>query len=261
MTNRIGFLGILVSIVLLLNSIPYAITLVEASSGLSVYVSEGYDGMTDTTYVNQPLPITATPQDGVPPYTFQWYVDGSPISEATNATFTFCEKSPGFYRISLSIEDSEGNGEYDLFLPGGIWIYVKPLPESALTPTPTPQPPTILIISPSNSNYSTNAMNLNFSISLSAQWIAYSLDNQANVTLEGNSTLTDLSNGQHNITIYANDTSGVNAIPQTVTFTVNLPTTSLTIETIAMIATVVSIVSVGGGLIYLKAIKYRTTSS
>jgi parallel beta-helix repeat protein len=49
---------------------------------------------------------------------------------------------------------------------------------------------------------------LNFTIDFKASWIGYSLEDQANVTITGNTTLTNLSYGWHHIIVYANDTSG-----------------------------------------------------
>ena len=39
-------------------------------------------------------------------------------------------------------------------------------------------------------------------------WIGYSLDNQANVTLTGDIELSDMPEGAHTVTVYANDTFG-----------------------------------------------------
>jgi hypothetical protein len=256
MNKRIKFLTILLLgfLILLLTLITDPkVTVVKASSEISVYISEGYNGTTGATYVNQTLPITATPQDGTPPYTYQWYIDDCAISGAINATFMFSENSPGFYRISLKIADSAGNGDYDLFLPAGIWIYVWPLPAPSSTPMPTPSPPNISIISPENKNYTIDIADLNFSLSGPVQWIGFSLDSQANTTLAGNVTLTGLGSGQHTLTVYANDTYGNNAMPQTVTFTVNPPAPFPTTE--AVVASVSVIVGVGGGLVYFFKVK------
>ena len=102
-----------------------------------------------TTYVNQPVNITAIPTSGTPPYTYQWYTqlwnstEGSPIgsivafSGATSSTFKFVESTSGTYDISLNISDSAGNGDYDSFPISGVWVIVQPLSASSPTPTPT----------------------------------------------------------------------------------------------------------------------------
>jgi len=53
--------------------------------------------------------------------------------------------------------------------------------------------------------------------------MAYSLDNQANQTINGNCTLTGLTVGTHSIVVYANDTFGNMGKSETVTFTVAKP--------------------------------------
>ena len=69
-------------------------------------------------------------------------------------------------------------------------------------------PPKIQITSPENKTYS--KVNLGFTINRGASWIGYSLDNQVNKTVkEGtNSSLPVLSQGQHSIILYANDSQG-----------------------------------------------------
>jgi len=50
--------------------------------------------------------------------------------------------------------------------------------------------------------------------------MAYSLDGQANVTVTGNITLSGLSEGSHNLVVYANDTAGNTGLSETVYFTI-----------------------------------------
>jgi hypothetical protein len=71
-------------------------------------------------------------------------------------------------------------------------------------------PPNITILSPQNRTYSTSSVSLTFTVNEPTSWCGYSLDGYTNVTLPGcaNKTLTGLTNGQHNIIVYANDTSG-----------------------------------------------------
>lgn len=75
-------------------------------------------------------------------------------------------------------------------------------------------PPTIEILSPQNIIYKLRPgeppipIPLTFTVNETTPWIGYSLDRQENVTITGNTTLTDLSYGIHSVTIYANDTAG-----------------------------------------------------
>ncbi len=86
---------------------------------------------------------------------------------------------------------------------------------------PDTTPPTISIASPENKTYLVNDVLLNFTVSESTSWIGYSLDGQTNVTIAGNITLSDLSEGSHHIVVYANDTVGNVGASSTVYFTID----------------------------------------
>ncbi len=83
---------------------------------------------------------------------------------------------------------------------------------------PDTTPPTITIASPENTTYATDSVDLNYMIDETPDWVGYSLDGNPNVTLIENTTLTGLSDGQHSVTVYANDTTG-NTGSSTVWFT------------------------------------------
>jgi len=63
-------------------------------------------------------------------------------------------------------------------------------------------PPAISNLSVENKTYYSTDIQLNFSVNETASQISYSLDNQANVTINGNTTLTGLIEGSHNLTVY-----------------------------------------------------------
>jgi len=92
-----------------------------------------------------------------------------------------------------------------------------------MKPWPDVTPPNITILSPGNMSYTTTSVPLTFAINERCPWMGYSLDNQANVTITGNTTLTGLSDGPHNVVVYANDTSGNMGSSHRVYFTVALP--------------------------------------
>lgn len=69
-------------------------------------------------------------------------------------------------------------------------------------------PPDITVLSPLSITYVSSFVTLEFTINETASWIGYSLDNQANVTITGNWTLSGLSKGAHSVVVYANDTEG-----------------------------------------------------
>ena len=66
--------------------------------------------------------------------------------------------------------------------------------------------PKVQITSPENKTYS--EVSLAFTANRGVQWMGYSLDNQANVTIKIETKLSGLSEGAHNVTIYANDSLG-----------------------------------------------------
>jgi parallel beta-helix repeat protein len=80
-------------------------------------------------------------------------------------------------------------------------------------PLAAPWSSPINIILPGNTTYReihdrTNDTYLTFIVDFDSSWIGYSLDGQANVTIEGNTTLSGLAYGYHSIIVYANDTYG-----------------------------------------------------
>jgi len=115
-------------------------------------------------------------------------------------------------------------GSYD----AGVIIIVdypeKPLPENfsliQSTITVGNPPPLITVISPQNMTYNKIPVNLTFTISEPTDWIGYSLDGQANVTINGNITLSP-SDGAHSMIVYANDTTGNMGASDRVCFTVD----------------------------------------
>ena len=80
-------------------------------------------------------------------------------------------------------------------------------------------PPQIFVLSPRNTTYATTPVPLTFTINEPTSWIGYSLDGQANITVLGNTTLTGLSEGMHNVIVYANDTSGNQGLSTKIYFT------------------------------------------
>ena len=81
-------------------------------------------------------------------------------------------------------------------------------------------PPSIRILSPENRTYTSDSVSLSFSINEPASWIGYSLDSQANITVAGNTTISGLADGSHNLILYANDTGGNMAASELIHFTV-----------------------------------------
>lgn len=70
---------------------------------------------------------------------------------------------------------------------------------------PDTDPPVISILSPQNATYDASSVPLEFVVDEELSWAGYSLDNQQNVTVSGNTTLMTLPNGAHTLVLYAKD--------------------------------------------------------
>ena len=114
-------------------------------------------------------------------------------------------------------------------------------------------PPTLSIVSPENKTYTANNVSLNFTVNELTSWIGYSLDEQANVTITGNTTLTGLSDGIHNLVVYAKDIAGNTGASKTIIFRVTepFPTT--------WIVAAIAITAIGGAafLVYFVKVKKK----
>ena len=83
-------------------------------------------------------------------------------------------------------------------------------------------PPRITVSSPKDVVYTSSEVLLDFTVSEVASEILYSLDGKENQTTAGSLTLTNLSEGAHNVTLYVADLAGNAAVPQTIFFSVDL---------------------------------------
>ena len=112
-----------------------------------------------------------------------------------------------------------------------------------LAPPPDTTPPAISVLSPENQASSASSLSLTFIVSEPTSWVGYNLDGAANVTIAGNTTLTGLANGSHNVTVYAKDLAGNTGASKTVYFSIEpFPTTWVAVA-------IVSAAVVGAGLV------------
>ena len=139
--------------------------------------------------------------------------------------------------------------------------------------------PTISNISIENMTYEKTDLTLNCTINERTSWIAYSFDNQANVTIkgyiiterplwmayrlddrinitmQGNTTLTGLTEGSHSLIIYANDTAGNMGTSQKIDFTIARLESFPTMTQIAVVSSTTAVVALTIGLIIYR--RYR----
>jgi N-acetylneuraminic acid mutarotase len=88
-------------------------------------------------------------------------------------------------------------------------------------------PPVITVLSPENMTY--KSLHIEYDVSKAVSWAGFSLDNNANKTLKGITEITDIADGQHVITIFANDTLGNMGASQPVHFTIDNAAPTITI--------------------------------
>ena len=95
-------------------------------------------------------------------------------------------------------------------------------------------PPKITVLSPENKIYTTSNVPLVCTVEKSTIWMAYQIDNGRNVTITGNTTI-NLSDGKHNMTVYAADSNYNNDASNTVYFS------NFAVDTVPINLTVTSI--------------------
>jgi hypothetical protein len=110
--------------------------------------------------------------------------------------------------------------------------------------------PSVSVLSLANKTYDVSDVPLEFKVDEPYSKVSYSLDGRDNVTISGNTTLTGLPNGEHNVTVYASAEAGNTGASETIYFNVEVPEP---FPTTLVSASVVFVGVVGVGFfIYLK---------
>jgi hypothetical protein len=111
--------------------------------------------------------------------------------------------------------------------------------------------PEVLFSSPKNMTYDSSDVSVNFTVDELFSKCSYSLDGHDNVTIAGNVTLSDLLDGEHDLTLFAIDSAGNIGSSETLYFTVDVPE-SFPVMTVIAIAAVVALMLGTGLLVYFK---------
>jgi hypothetical protein len=102
--------------------------------------------------------------------------------------------------------------------------------------------PEIAVLSPENKTYYTVDVALNFTVNEPVFSMRYELDSETAVAISGNTTLTGLSYGVHNITVYAVDVAGNMGASETISFSVAEEPEPFPVATVAVASTAVAAV-------------------
>jgi hypothetical protein len=177
----------------------------------------------------------------------------------------FYGQTTGSYSCSLTLEDiPEGNHiitvkaterGYYYYVEGGISFAYYGYSISAISSVSftVDTVPTVSFLSFENRTFETSDVPLNFTVNQVVSKIAYCLDGQENLTISGNTTLTELPNGEHNITVYATDETGNTGASETIIFNVAKPEPPAPFPTTMVIAPIASVGVMGVGLlVYFK---------
>jgi hypothetical protein len=121
----------------------------------------------------------------------------------------------------------------------------------------TPIPPEVSILSPLNKTYDSSDVPLNFTVSEAVSQISYVLDGQENMTVNGNITLTELPNGDHNVTVSATDEFGNTGVSEMIYFSVEVPEPFPTTILVVASALSIAVISIGSVAYFRKVRKRR----
>ena len=107
-------------------------------------------------------------------------------------------------------------------------------------------PPVVTVISPENQTYNATSVSLVFTVNKPAVWMGYSLDGQEVIATTGNTTLSGLASGVHNVTVYAKDAFENMGASETICFSTEVPFPT----TLVAVASAVSVSVVGLGVLF-----------
>ncbi len=164
------------------------------------------------------------------------------------------------YRLSITANFTDiPNGRHNLI----VYAYIHDGSQhSSSVDFTINAPPSIAILSIENKTYQTTDSPLSFSVNEPIVWAGYSLDEREDITIAGNGTIINLTNGSHRVTVYANDTAGNMGASQRINFTVDVPASiSLHLNSVLTVIFVVSVIaavlSIVLLLVYLKNHKHK----
>jgi hypothetical protein len=183
---------------------------------------------------------------------YQYGNPGSPVIATQPAlteysrTLEFPSVPEGKQTVTITVRAEGGYAE------NMVYYYFSTVDSCTVGFTIDTVPPAVSVSELDNATFVEPDVPLNFATNESFSKISYVLDNRENVTVGGNTTLTGLSCGVHNVTVYAWDEAGNAGASETVLFTITeqepFPT-----ATVAAVSGISALVVVGTVLaIYFK---------
>jgi hypothetical protein len=134
------------------------------------------------------------------------------------ASYSFPDK--GIYEVYFSSDWNSVTNAIKVSSLSESFAYLDPYADNS--PPPDTTAPTIIVFSPQNKTYSVAEVLLEFTLNETVSQMSYSLDGKSNVTISENSAvLPVLSDGSHNIVVYARDLAGNTGTSRIIRFTVD----------------------------------------
>ncbi len=187
-------------------------------------------------------------------------ITGTVNSNLTEFSNNLIVPSEGKHNITFWASESGSYQEYvGKRFPTleGINIYTFHINSSkTVTLTVDNSPPEIRILSIENKTYNTSSVPLVFALDKSNTQLSYSIDGLSNRTIDGNSSIAGLQNGNHNVTVYAQDSFGNKGLSETVFFSIDAPLFPLVPIVVASVVTIG--LTATGLMVYFKKHKPNT---
>jgi hypothetical protein len=165
--------------------------------------------------------------------------DDLPEINFENLSLTLTNVPDGNHTVHVI---AEGVGE-DYYIFNWYIFHVTDIASTQFAVRATP--PKISLLQFEETAYKDSEIPLSFITDEPDSQISYMLDGQANVTVNGNTTLTGLSEGFHNITVFATDGSGNIGASETLHFSVeSSESSSSLVMTPVVVASLIAVASV-----------------
>jgi len=185
-----------------------------------------------------------------------WAISGYELSPTFSANLTGVPEGVQSVEVVAVLQGSTGAGRNEAAMTTYYGTY-----ELRSSSRVNLKVESVSILSPQNKTYNSSDIPLLFDVHNSVTQMSYSLDENKKVSVDGNTTLYRLPNGNHRLAIYGTDGNGNTAVSETLFFTVDAPepvSPSFPVVPVAAAVTVIAAVSVAGWLLYRRKRRRET---